>query len=134
MGSQQILLIVVIVLITGLAVVTGIQMFNNQSISQNRSNCILDLNSFHTQIEYFYKMPVIQGGASNSEANATLDRLKAWARLDDNSQIDNDNATYTFSIDGHFIKVSTVSKPHPGIVKPELSYDMTSGTATITTN
>nr|MBC8383659.1 hypothetical protein [Candidatus Cloacimonadota bacterium] len=46
MGTQQILLIVLSVIIVGIAVAVGITMFNAQSVNSNRNACIADMNNF----------------------------------------------------------------------------------------
>lgn len=63
MGTQQILLIVLSVIIVGAAIAVGIQMFNNQAYSANKSAIAADAQSFATQIVQYYKTPESQGGA-----------------------------------------------------------------------
>ncbi|MFA7213746.1 MAG: hypothetical protein WC111_07640, partial [Candidatus Cloacimonadaceae bacterium] len=63
MGTQQILLIVLSVIIVGAAIAVGIQMFNNQAYSANKSALAADAQSFATQIVQYYKTPESQGGA-----------------------------------------------------------------------
>ena len=63
MGTQQILLIVLSVIIVGAAIAVGIQMFNNQAYSANKSAIAADAQSFASQIVQYYKTPESQGGA-----------------------------------------------------------------------
>ena len=63
MGTQQILLIVLSVIIVGAAIAVGIQMFNAQAYSANKSAIAADAQSFASQIVQYYKTPTSQGGA-----------------------------------------------------------------------
>ncbi|MDD3534500.1 MAG: hypothetical protein PHR27_10815 [Candidatus Cloacimonetes bacterium] len=63
MGTQQILLIVLSVIIVGAAIAVGIQMFNSQAYSANKSALAADAQSFATQVVQYYKTPTSQGGA-----------------------------------------------------------------------
>ena len=63
MGTQQILLIVLSVIIVGAAIAVGITMFNNQAYSANKSAIASDAQSFATQVVQYYKTPESQGGA-----------------------------------------------------------------------
>jgi hypothetical protein len=63
MGTQQILLIVLSVIIVGAAIAVGIQMFNNQAYSANKSAIAADAQSFASQVVQYFKTPTSQGGA-----------------------------------------------------------------------
>ena len=71
MGTQQILLIVLSVIIVGAAIAVGITMFNNQSYSSNKTSIASDAQSFATQVVQYYKTPASQGGADRSDTNMT---------------------------------------------------------------
>ena len=66
MGTQQILLIVLSVIIVGAAIAVGIQMFNNQAYSANKSAIAADAQSFASQVVQYYKTPISQGGAGGT--------------------------------------------------------------------
>jgi len=70
MGTQQILLIVLSVIIVGAAIAVGIQMFNSQAYSANKSAIAADAQSFATQVVQFYKTPLSQGGAGQPATEA----------------------------------------------------------------
>jgi len=65
MGTQQILMIVLSVIIVGIAVGVGITMFQNQAVNSNRQAVIADLNNFAAQAIAWYKLPVNMGGGGN---------------------------------------------------------------------
>lgn len=70
MGTQQILLIVLSVIIVGAAIAVGITMFNNQAYTANKSAIAADAQSFATQIVQYYKTPTSQGGAGKNASFA----------------------------------------------------------------
>jgi len=65
MGTQQILLIVLSVIIVGVAVAVGIQMFNTQAMNSNRQAVIGDLQTYGAQIMQYHRTPSSQGGGGN---------------------------------------------------------------------
>ena len=75
MGTQQILLIVLSVIIVGIAVAVGITMFNAQSVNSNRNACIADMNNFAASALAFYKTPTSHGGAGSTAGNVTIDKV-----------------------------------------------------------
>ena len=76
MGTQQILLIVLSVIIVGIAVSVGITMFNAQATNSNRQAIVGDMNNFAAQSLAFYKTPTSHGGGGN--AWGTVDELGMW--------------------------------------------------------
>lgn len=66
MGTQQILLIVLSVIIVGVAIAVGIQMFNAQFYSMNKTSVAADAQVYATQVIQYYKTPSSLGGAGNS--------------------------------------------------------------------
>lgn len=100
MGTQQILLIVLSVIIVGVAIAVGIQMFNAQSYNSNKTAIAADAQTYATQIVQYYKTPVSQGGGGNAlpSADATGAALMGNAMGWDGATITNDNGTYTLAI------------------------------------
>lgn len=76
MGTQQILLIVLSVIIVGAAIAVGIQMFNNQAYSSNKSAIAAEAQVYATQVVQFYKTPKSQGGLGASLAGEKADVIK----------------------------------------------------------
>lgn len=64
MGTQQILLIVLSVIIVGVAIAVGITMFNNQAYNSNQQAVAGELQNYGAQAVQFWKTPQSQGGAS----------------------------------------------------------------------
>jgi RsiW-degrading membrane proteinase PrsW (M82 family) len=93
MGTQQILLIVLSVIIVGAAIAVGIQMFNNQSYSANKSAIAADAQSFASQIVQYYKTPISQGGAG--QPTTTMDAAAVGGFIGWGAAVtNNDNGNY----------------------------------------
>ncbi len=69
MGQQQLLLIVLGVIIVGIAVVVGINVFTASSVQANRDGLIADLTNLASMAQQFYRKPGALGGGDNSFAN-----------------------------------------------------------------
>lgn len=95
MGTQQILLIVLSVIIVGVAIAVGISMFNSQSYNSNKTAIASDAQSFATQAVQYYKTPESQGGAGGKGANMTQAKVSAFLSFDPtNFNTSNENGTY----------------------------------------
>ncbi|MCK4359652.1 MAG: hypothetical protein KAW92_13120 [Candidatus Cloacimonetes bacterium] len=103
MGTQQVLLIVLSVIIIGVAIAVGIAMFGTQSASSNREALKSDLATFAAQALAFYKTPAGMAGGGNgnpgfganvAEAQRTCGR---WIGFDANGEFTNDNGFYSLS-------------------------------------
>jgi hypothetical protein len=62
MGTQQILLIVLSVIIVGVAVAVGITMFATQATNSNRQALVGELQNLGAAAMQYYKTPAGQGG------------------------------------------------------------------------
>lgn len=72
MGQQQLLLIVLGVIVVGIAVVVGINLFNANAVSANRDGVVSDLNNLGAMGQQFYKKPTSMGGGGNTFAGWEL--------------------------------------------------------------
>ncbi len=70
MGQQQLLLIVLGVIVVGIAVVVGINLFNANATSSNRDGVISDLNNLGAMAQQYYKKPTSMAGGGNSFSTA----------------------------------------------------------------
>ncbi len=100
MGTQQILLIVLSVIIVGVAVAVGITMFNQQAINAARQATIMDMNNFAATAIGWYRTPTSQGGAGQADPMTAdlLDDLGAYLGFEFDGAdwtFENDNAVYT---------------------------------------
>jgi hypothetical protein len=94
MGTQQILLIVLSVIIVGVAVAVGIQMFNTQAMNSNRQAIVGDLQTLGAQVMQYYRTPASQGGAGSSIAVGDDDALAAFLGWGD-TENETDTGTFT---------------------------------------
>lgn len=96
MGTQQILLIVLSVIIVGIAVAVGITMFNAQATNSNRQAIMGDMNNLASSALAFYKTPSTHGGGGNSWG--LLANLGSWLGYDYVGGVcTTGNGTYTIS-------------------------------------
>ena len=66
MGQQQLLLIVLGVIIVGIAVVVGINVFTASSMDANRNAVISDLTNLASMAQQYYRKPTALAGGNQS--------------------------------------------------------------------
>jgi len=72
MGQQQLLLIVLGVIIVGIAVVVGINVFTSSAASSNRDSLVSSLATIGSMAEQFYRRPIALGGGGYSFAGFAI--------------------------------------------------------------
>lgn len=77
MGQQQLLLIVLGVIVVGIAIVVGINLFNANAQQANRDGVISDLQNLAAMAQAHFKKPAAMGGGGNSFTNSNGGT--AWA-------------------------------------------------------
>jgi hypothetical protein len=97
MGTQQILLIVLSVIIVGAAIAVGIQMFNAQSYSANKAAIAAEAQSYASQIVQYYKTPESQGGAGGDLTSVTPDKIGSFIGWGGAENTDGDSGRYKIS-------------------------------------
>ena len=102
MGQQQLLLIVLSVIVVGVAVVVGVQMFNASFASSNLEAVTSDLVNLASRAQQFYIKPGSLGGG-NSFSALTADDA-GINKLTPNAS--NDNGTYSISTAGNGTSVT----------------------------
>ena len=132
MGTQQILLIVLSVIIVGAAIAVGITMFNNQSYNSNKTAIAADAQNFATQVVQYYKTPESQGGADRKDANMTDEKIASFIGWETttagSTKTTTENGEYTIkSIDGTSKKVQLygLGKEEKGGKKPAVRTTIT---------
>ena len=90
MGQQQLLLIVLGVIIVGIAVVVGINLFQSSARDANRNAVIQDLNTLAAKAQEYYRKPTSLAGGGNSFVGFTIPTGLG----------SNGNGTYTISSAG----------------------------------
>ena len=112
MGTQQILMVVLSVIVVGTAVAIGIQMFDTQGQNQARNALVADLMRMGVESQAWFRTPRIMGGGGSTTEN--MDGQHPWPSnhlelivkyLDANATVTgtssgtirNENGTYQFS-------------------------------------
>lgn len=72
MGQQQLLLIVLGVIIVGIAVVVGINLFTANSVQANQDAVASDVTNIAALAQQFYLKPTTLGGGGNTFSNFTI--------------------------------------------------------------
>ncbi len=103
MGQQQLLLIVLSVIIVGIAVVVGINMFNDQAASSNLDAVTADLVNLASRAQQHYRRPTAMGGGGGTFALLTADAA-GLAYL--TTQPSNENGTYSITSAGDATSVT----------------------------
>jgi len=85
MGSQQLLLIVLGVLLVGIAIYVALTMFGSNAEESTRNAMINDLSTFANGARLWYEKPVAQGGGGRSFTGVSPGRIGV---------VDNANARY----------------------------------------
>jgi len=75
MGTQQLLLIVVGVVIVGIMIAVGLFMFRDQAAATARDSISNDLVALATASQKFYRRPTTFGGGGNSFGGLTMSKL-----------------------------------------------------------
>lgn len=95
MGQQQLLLIVLGVIVVGIAVVVGINLFNANAVSSNRDGVVSDLNNLGAMAQQYYKKPTSMGGGGNA--------FTSWAIP---SELDTTaNGSYTATVNAQSVTI-----------------------------
>ena len=66
MGQQQLLLIVLGVIIVGIAVVVGINVFTASSLDANKNALVSDLTNLASMAQQYYRKPAALGGGDQA--------------------------------------------------------------------
>jgi len=96
MGQQQLLLIVLGVIIVGIAVVVGINVFTASSLDANRNAVISDMTTLASMAQQYYRKPTALAGG-----NQTFTGWTVPASLDTTA-----NGTYTASIEAQKVTLT----------------------------
>jgi hypothetical protein len=91
MGSQQLLLLTVALVLVALMVVVGLGLFADQAASTNRDEVVNDLAHYAVIARAYYRRPTSFGGGGNSFRGLTMGRISGKPV--------NENGTYSLSPD-----------------------------------
>jgi hypothetical protein len=72
LGQQQLLLIVLGVIVVGIAVVVGINLFTANAVSSNRDGVVADLTNLGAMAQQYYRKPAAMGGGGYTFTNWSI--------------------------------------------------------------
>ena len=75
MGQQQLLLVILVTILVGIATVVAINVFTETQEESNREAVILDMTTTVPDARAYFKKPEMLGGGGGSFANISLDDL-----------------------------------------------------------
>jgi len=78
MGSNQILLIVLGVIVVGVGVTMGFAMFTNTSFNNNKQSTATEMQTYVLQLIHFWDTTVDLGGASSLINNVTVAKITIY--------------------------------------------------------
>lgn len=121
MGQQQLLLVILVTIIVGIATVVAINIFGQAAEQANADAVRQDLISAATQAQAVWSRPVMMGGAggnftqiSGTTVNELTERLNIPGNVVANV-VTNENGVYTVTItDGDGISISAAPTTSPG--------------------
>ncbi|HPK40982.1 MAG TPA: hypothetical protein PKZ69_05105 [Candidatus Cloacimonadota bacterium] len=110
MGTQQILMIVLSVIIVGAAVAVGIQMFDTQATNAQRNAIAADIQNFGAQVLAFQRTPTSMGGGKGATnlAAAESNLAQYLGFTGTGYTLENVNAVYTLSVDANIATITGV--------------------------
>ena len=111
MGQQQLLLIILGVIIVGIAIAVGLQLFQSGSIGANQDAIVNDVMNISAHADQWRIRPTSMGGGGGSFGDGDGGGYQLPQRLDETG-----NGTYTAQGDGMVLTVVGTSTIHNGTV------------------
>ena len=103
MGQQQLLLVILVTILVGIATVVAINVFGSAAEQANRDAVRQDLLQGASSAQAIYNQPQLLGGAGRDFNNLTAAQIAARLGLPgavNGAVITNENGEYTVSIEG----------------------------------
>ncbi len=72
MGTQQIMVLVIGVIVVGLAISVGFVVFNSGAYNSNKTAIATDMQEMSTKMMQYWLLPTSMGGANKSISNVTI--------------------------------------------------------------
>ncbi|WP_138429785.1 hypothetical protein [Fodinibius saliphilus] len=98
MGQQQLLLVILVTIIVGIATVVAINTFSSASDSANLDAVRQDMLSIASSAQQYYMKPQALGGGGNSFTGISIDNLGGVPGDISGSYIVNANGTYEIAV------------------------------------
>jgi len=75
MGQSQLLLVILGVILVGIAIFIGVQMFQHNAVDDVRNAVMTDLNNYAARALAYYGKPTTQGGGNKSFDGVTMSMI-----------------------------------------------------------
>jgi Tfp pilus assembly protein PilE len=137
LGTQQILLIILAVIIVGVAVAVGVTMFNNQAYNSNKQAVSAELTNYATVLIQYWKTPASMGGAGQIVGNVTVARTAAFLGFSNVTpyNITTDSGEYRITdVTGTVVGMKGLGKEQRSGTKPLISTSVDLSNNDITTS
>lgn len=112
MGTQQILMLVIGVIIVGLAITVGFVTFNNGSYNSNKSAIAVEMQEMSTRLMQYWMLPTSMGGASQLSSNvsvASVGKSLGFLDMEGVYTLSNDNGEYrVLSVTGSVVEIGAL--------------------------
>ena len=130
MGTQQLLMIVLGVIIVGVAIVVGINMFSEGAVNAEADRLVQEVNMVASNAAAYYRKPVQMGGGGRSFTGITADST-GLAKLNVSS---NDATTWEVSQAGtaSSFKIKATGTSEGVVVEATIGPDGVVGSPTVT--
>lgn len=96
MGQQQLLLVVLVTIIVGIATVVALNVFSTTAEQVNRDAVRQDILTAAANAQSYYIRPDMLGGGGSSFEDMELEQLGIPGTLDEN-EVSNENGVYSFN-------------------------------------
>ncbi|GAA5520575.1 hypothetical protein LQ318_02500 [Aliifodinibius salicampi] len=111
MGQQQLLLVILVTIIVGVATVVAINTFSSAADNANLDAVRNDMATIASSAQGYYMKPDMMGGGGNSFTGMTFDDLAFATDGSESSgatEVTNGNGTYTLSINADNFTITAV--------------------------
>lgn len=99
MGQQQLLLVILVTIIVGVATVVAINIFGQSAENANIDATRQDILTMGAQMQGYAIKPALMGGGSGTFTGLTVDKIGfGYDSKESDTKFTNGNATYSFAI------------------------------------
>jgi len=135
MGQQQLLLVILVTIIVGIATVVAINTFGAAADSANLDAVVIDVSQIAAASQGYYMKPTMLGGGSRSFAGLTFnDFAFPAAGITTGADVaQNENGFYEIEeIDASSFKLIACAASNEGYVAGAIAFDEATGVSTLT--
>ena len=100
MGQQQLLLVILVTIIVGIATVVAINTFGTAADQANVDAVTQDLASIAASAQGYYMRPEMLGGGGRSFEGISFNKFSFAGNVDSDTEGSNENGVYTISNEG----------------------------------